>query len=450
MKALAAMVLLGCAACAGSTPIERLIEGTAVAPPEIAADVLVRVVEKRLVREPKAAKGLLEQAWHLAGQARLPMPRRTLPLVVRPGGPVAGGMPGNARLDTLTLRARVLKQLHELDRAEALEWLRGMAAPVPEAVECGSAWVWDPGPWFDVVEALGGTLEDRLQAVQAVTHPGQLAPALELVLGYQGAGEDRAMLAGRWAGALAAVRGDSVAFEGTRELPVPMAVVAEKLRSEGQSAAFLADAWRVYLLTHWRGEVCEEYATAANRQTWRLRTESAYNKRLREAAASDAPEIDFEEEARPVRIIPYEPRRDEEMRTRFEEWGALVGSVARVVPALGQEASPGEVRRAVLDLLEQFEAWSEPVEGVSEEQWLQLRLTSVTPLLMQVDGETRRDVLRWRLRLLRDSELQRTAPEAWLVAWRQVLPAAPAELVREAGSPLMDLMLLAHEILGWQ
>lgn len=449
MKALAAMLLLGCAACAGSTPLERLIEGVAVAPPEIAADILVRVVEKRLIREPKAAKGLLEQAWHLAGQARLPMPRRTLPLNVKPGSPVAGGMPGIPRLDTLTLRARALKQLHELDRAEALEWLRGMAAPVPEAVECWSAWVWDPGPWFEMVGALG-TLEDRLRAVQDVTRPEQLAPALELVLGYQGTGEERAMLAGRWAGSLERVRGDSVAFEATRELPARMAVVAEKLRAEGQSAAFLADAWRMYLLTHWRGEVCEQYASEANRQTWRLRTDSAYNKRLREAAASDAPEINFDEEAKPARIIPFETLRDDEMRTRFEEWGSLVGSVARVVPALGQEASPGEVRQTVLDLLEQIEAWSEPVEGVSGEQWLQLRLTAVNPLLMQVVGETRRDVLRWRLRLLRDSELQRTAPEAWLAAWRQVLPAAPAELVREAGSPLMDLMLLAHEILGWQ
>ena len=258
------------------------------------------------------------------------------------------------------------------------------------------------------------------------------------------------MLAGRRAGSLEGVRGDSVAFEATRELPVRMAVVAEKLRAEGQSAAFLADAWRMYLLTHWRGEICQQYASEANRQTWRLRTDSAYNKRLREAAASDAPEINFDEEAKPARIIPFETLRDEEMRTRFEEWSALVGSVARVVPALGQEASPGEVRQAVLDLLEQIEAWNEPVEGVSGEQWLQLRLMAVNPLLMQVDGETRRDVLRWRLRLLRDSELQRTAPEAWLVTWRQVLPAAPAELVREAGSPLMDLMLLAHEILGWQ
>lgn len=449
MKALAAMLLLGCAACAGSTPLERLIEGVAVAPPEIAADTLVRVVEKRLIREPKAAKGLLEQGWHLAGQARLPMPRRTLPLILQPGTAQAGVMGRSAGLDSLSLRARALKQLHELDPAEALEWLRGMATPVPEAVECGSAWVWDPGPWFEMVGALG-TLEDRLRAVQDVTRPEQLAPALELVLGYQGTGEERAMLAGRWAGSLAAVRGDSVAFEATRELPARMAVVAEKLRAEGQSAAFLADAWRMYLLTHWRGEVCEQYASEANRQTWRLRTDSAYNKRLREAAASDAPEINFDEEAKPARIIPFETLRDDEMRTRFEEWSALVGSVARVVPALGQEASPGEVRQAVLDLLEQIEAWNEPVEGVSGEQWLQLRLMAVNPLLKQVDGETRRDVLRWRLRLLRDSELQRTAPEAWLAAWRQVLPAAPAELVREAGSPLMDLMLLAHEILGWQ
>jgi hypothetical protein len=442
MKVAAALLLMAAVAAAQEPgPVERLRAQIAAAPPEIGADLLLRMVEKRLVGAPKGVAELLEQAWHLAGEARLQMPRRT---IQRSTGALRG-----TELNTLSLRLRVLRQLRDFDRGMAVEWMRGMAAPVPEAAECGSQWVWDLGPWYEAIDLLG-TLEDRARAVREITHPSQLAPALELVLGYQGRGEERGMLATWWAGSLAAVRGDSVSFEDTRELPVRMAVVAEKLRAEGESAAYLADAWRTYMLAHWQGEVCQQYASPVNRQAWRMRTEAAYNQRLREAAASDAPEIDFDEEAEPRRVIPFEARRDEEMRTRSEEWAALSGSVRKVVPALGPEASDGEVRRAVLDLLERLGEWSEPVEGFTLEQWLQMRVTAVAPLLTQVDDDTRRDVIRWRLALLRDSELQRTVPGAWLEAWRQVLPAASSELVREAGSPLMDLLLAAREILGWQ
>lgn len=441
MKAAALLLMAALAWAEEPGPVERLRAQIAAAPPEIGADLLVRLVERRRVSGRKEAVEVLEQAWHLAGEARLPMPRRTMQ---RSTGPTRG-----TELNTLSLRLRALRQLRHFDREKAVEGMRGMAAPVPEAVECGSQWVWDPGPWYEAIEMLG-TLEDRARAVREITHPSQLAPALELVLSHQGKGEERGMLAMWWAGSLVAVRGDSVSFEDTRELPMRMAVVAEKLRAEGESAAYLADAWRTYMLAHWRGEVCEHYDSPVNRQSWRMRTEVAYNQRLRAAAASDAPEIDFDEEAEPRRVIPFEAQRDEEMRTRPEEWAALLGSVRKVVPALGAEASEGEVRRAVLELLEQFDEWSEPVEGFTAEQWLQMRVTAVAPLLMQVDGETRREVVRWRLRLLRDSELQRTAPGAWLEVWRQVLPAASGELVREMGSPLMDLLLAAREILGWQ
>ncbi len=436
-----ALLLMAAAAAAEPRPVDRLLDAIPVAPPEIGADLLVRIVEKRLVKEPKRAVELLEQAWHLAGEARLPMPRRA-------GRPV-GTLIQDSGLDMLTLRLRVLRQFREFDAKKAREWMRGMPAPVPEPLDCGSQWVWDPGPWYEAVEALG-TLEDRARAVREVTHPSQLAPALELVWGYPGKGEERGLLATWWAASLAAARGDSESFDRTRELPARMAVVAERLRAEGENAAYLADAWRTYVLAHWRGEVCQNLASQVNRITWRQRTETLYNQRLREAAASDAPEIDFEQEAKPAHVIPFEQRRDEEARTRLDEWMALSGSVQRVVPALGPQASPGEVRRAVLNVLERIGEWSDPVEGFTAEQWLQMRMTVVAPLLRQADADTRREVIRWRLRLLRDSELQKTAPGAWLFVWRQALPTAPAELVREAGSPLMDLLMLAHEVLGWQ
>ena len=439
MRPLLPLLLVFAAAAQEQPALERLLDAAPSAPPEIAADLLLRAVEQRRVREPEAVLELLERAWDYAGLARLPMPRR----------PVSGGRALD-RFNALSLRARVLALMNPLGPERARARLLALSAPLPPPLDCEAATVWDPAPYYEAVAGLG-SLEDRGQAIRQVTHPSQLAPALELVIGFQGSVEDRAMLAVGWAGALQAARGDSVSFDATRELPLRIAVLAEMLRAQGAGAAYLADAWRAYVLAHWNGELCARVASPANTGAWRSRTQAAYNERLRAAAGSSAPPINFDEEIEPARIIgDASPLRSEETRSRQEEWLLFYAGLSRLLPSLGPAASPADIQRAVLQALAQLDEWEQPVEGVAPGEWLFLRISAAQTLLQGAAGETRTAILRWMLRTLRHSDLQRSAPADWLQAWRQVLAAAPPDLIRQEGDSLMDLLLLAREILGWQ
>lgn len=439
MKILASLLLAFTAAATEPTPLQRLIDQAPSAPPEIAADILTRVVEQRLVRERKAAIELLDRAWHYSTLARLPMPTRR-----------SGGIATTERYNALALQLRILKALKPLDAGLALNYLRSLPAPVPPPLECADRRVWDPSPWYEAIGLLGD-LEDRAHAIRQVTHPSQLVPSLELVIDFQGGVEDRAMLAVWWAGALKSARGDSIAFDGTRELPARIAQLAETLRAGEAGAGYLAYAWREYVLAHWQGEVCAYLISPATLQSWRTRTEAIYNQRLRAASASDAPPIDFDEDIKPSRVIATPPRvRNEEIRSRQEGWILFLGGLTRLIPALGPEAAEADVLQAVNEALRQLDEWEQPVEGVPPGEWLYIRISAAQTLLQSAGGEARTAILRWMLKTLRYSELQRTAPAHWLLAWRQVLAAAPADLIRQEGDALMELLLLAREILGWQ
>lgn len=439
MKFLASLLLVLSAAASEPTPLQRLIDQARTAPPEIAADILIHAVERGLVRETKAAIELLDQAWHLAGLAREPMPQRA-----------SGRATATNRFNALSLRMRAVKALKPLDTGVALNYLRSLPAPVPPPLECSDRRVWDPSPWFEATGLLGD-LEDRGHAIRQVTHPSQLAPALDLVLGFQGGLEDRAMLAVWWAGALKFAKGDSIAFDDTRELPVRIAQLAETLHAGEINASFLAYAWRDYALAHWNGEVCARLASPMYVQSWRTRTEAAYNQRLRAVSASDAPPIDFDEDIKPSRVIEVRPsKRDEELQSRQEEQALFFVGLTRVIPGLGPDASEAAVLQAVNDALAQLEEWEQAAGAVPPDELLFLRIHGARNLMQHAGGEARLSILRWMFRTLRDSEMQRTAPASWFLAWREALPETPEELIRQEGNALMGLLLAAREILGWQ
>jgi hypothetical protein len=103
--------------------IRELIDQIAAAPPELAADILLRLVEAGKIPDKKIKAEVLEQAFVLAGSARFP---------TRMIGATVEGHDTDSDvgvrwvallkgLDALSLRCRVIRTMLDIDRKRALE-----------------------------------------------------------------------------------------------------------------------------------------------------------------------------------------------------------------------------------------------------------------------------------------------------------------------------------------
>src|SRR5690349_19259515 len=102
--------------------IRDLIDQAPAAPPELAADILLRLVEARKVPDKKIKTAILEQAFVLAGSAH-----HSLKLTVGTANIFTDSdvgvviMAHENKLDALSLRCRVIRLMLEIDPKRALE-----------------------------------------------------------------------------------------------------------------------------------------------------------------------------------------------------------------------------------------------------------------------------------------------------------------------------------------
>ena len=123
--------------------IQDLIDQSAAAPPELAADILLRLVEGGKIPNKKIKTDMLEQAFVLAGSARFPM--RMIGATVE-GGNMDSDVGVRWRalengLDTLSLRCRVIRMMLTVDRKRALELFRSVSPLMIPARSCSDAMV---------------------------------------------------------------------------------------------------------------------------------------------------------------------------------------------------------------------------------------------------------------------------------------------------------------------
>src|SRR6185437_3017605 len=88
-----------------ATDIAALLKVARTLPPELAADVFIKIVESGLVKDNKARAAVLNEAFALAGQTQERLPRRW----VYPYGPYTTVKNALAKgLDQVSLRGRIV------------------------------------------------------------------------------------------------------------------------------------------------------------------------------------------------------------------------------------------------------------------------------------------------------------------------------------------------------
>jgi hypothetical protein len=176
--------------------IQDLIDQSAAAPPELAADILLRLVEAGKIPDKKIKTDLLEQAFVLAGSARFPM--RMIGATVE-GGNMDSDVGVRWRalengLDTLSLRCRVIRIMLNVDRKRALELFRSMPPLMIPARSCSDAMVERVDAFYETLALLvnqafsetgkreGKHLELAETYIHSISAPAQLEPAAKMIL----------------------------------------------------------------------------------------------------------------------------------------------------------------------------------------------------------------------------------------------------------------------------
>jgi hypothetical protein len=254
--------------------IQDLINQSAAAPPELAADILLRLVEAGKIPDQKIKTELLEQAFVLAGSARFPL--RLIGATVE-GGNMDSDVGVRWRalengLDTLSLRCRAIRNMLNVDRKRALDLFRSMPPVMIPARSCSDAMV-ERVDWFYETLAMlvnqafsetekrdGKHLELAETYIQAISAPAQLEPAAKMILDLKLDGRRLSPLLSAYSSTLHDLPADDRAFSSSTnpELLGALVQLGQDSEAKGVSSLGLADAFRVYYVRHMRAARCED------------------------------------------------------------------------------------------------------------------------------------------------------------------------------------------------
>jgi hypothetical protein len=238
-------------------PLQELAGCALAAPPEIAADILIRITESPQVSDRDWRLELLENAFQLAGSARHPLKRVT---AVAVPDPEAVWSVFDRKLDGLSLQVRAVRALLPLDADRAAAAFHRIVLPRIAPLACK--------------EALGYSLHDYY-ALAAELFPHDSAGILALVRGMNSVWElepvarmltrvwlpaddwELAVLA--YASTLRQMTADDRSFSAViGSMEAPVRELGRRLRLR-----VVADAWDLFVSRHRSEPRCTDPAFAA-------------------------------------------------------------------------------------------------------------------------------------------------------------------------------------------
>ncbi len=174
-------------------PYQSLAELARGAPPEFAADALLRLIEQGRLADKDVRRNLIEEAFRNAAAAKLPVRMDGLPGTTTD---TASGSLSRAyalKLDALTLESRAVRDMLPLDPASARRMFADIARPTLTPLTCDDALVYDLADYYQALGAVVNSTftpkerakEEHLNFVSdylgQATSPLELAPLATVI-----------------------------------------------------------------------------------------------------------------------------------------------------------------------------------------------------------------------------------------------------------------------------
>jgi len=231
-------------------PYLSIVELAHSAPPEFAADAMLRVVESGKIADRNLRRDLAEQAFRLAGSAKFPLRMHGVP-----GSTVdtRSGYLGKAydlKLDALSLENRAVHDLLSIDSAKARELFQNIPRPTLAPLTCDDPLFYDVADFYQTLGAIANTTftqkeRDKEEHVSflldylgQVTSPVQLAPLARVIKTVNVTPAQREILWNRFNGLLDGIQADDRSFTASlgdlAQMVTPeMQASFEKYRQKG-------------------------------------------------------------------------------------------------------------------------------------------------------------------------------------------------------------------------
>jgi hypothetical protein len=190
------------------------------APPEFAADAMLRVAESGKIKDRDAVRDLVEQAFRMASAATFRVRMRGLPGTTTDTRSGVLSQAYDLKLDALSLQSRAVRDMLAIDKAKARDLFRDIPPPVLAPLTCDDAMVYDVADYYWTLGIIANTAfsekerakEEHINFVldylgQAVS-PVQLAPLARLIKNANATPAQTELLWTRFTGLLESIQGD--------------------------------------------------------------------------------------------------------------------------------------------------------------------------------------------------------------------------------------------------
>jgi hypothetical protein len=425
--------------------VQSAVDLAMAAPPEFAANALLRLVGEGKVIDAGAKREWIEQAFRLGGRAQHPVRLVALPDAVD----TRAGYRANAlrlRLDAVSLQARALELILPLDKAAAREWYRALRRPAVDALSCESALVPDYAAYYEILARLAqeaftapeGEKDSRLAFVQTVVDSiashAEVTAAARMIASIDWTAAQFEMVSGAFVSKLGTLSPEDRAFSfAAAERESAIAALVIRARQLGTRPERIAEAYRSYLVANLSAPRCADNA-GIRAQAAGSGPVELFGPELRgELAPLSADEI------RPKsRTIGAEPKMERywesaEAKQIFEQCLKLRnGPDGAFLPESARATR--EWKRQLGEFLNRLGSWHASAEESEEDLYHQKAIVYEALLEFTPAGDQRSRVLGEFVGFLKGSNVQQQNPVEWYWHVRSTLnrlkPAQPAEAQR--------------------
>src|SRR5258708_7299370 len=173
-------------------PLRTLADSAMAAPPELAADLLIRIAESPKVTDKAFKIELLERAFALAPSAKFKL--RFSGSFNTDSDTGGRAMALNGGLDTVSLQTRVVRDMLPLDRVKAMQLFNAVPPLAIPKLTCKDAMIYSADEYYAMIQAVyrqGFTAKERKEekdvelirsTVMRMSSPSELNAAAQLLL----------------------------------------------------------------------------------------------------------------------------------------------------------------------------------------------------------------------------------------------------------------------------